>query len=283
MFLADAIAPIAKRVLRMLGIDTKETQTWLWPEQKMASDFGELAFKVGQQLPNKVWVVLDGVTHECEGTEVADGNALNFGNEAVNGGENTGEPFWFQFNRNSTNVLFIPINPDNPTALLDDREYTLGIYTQTETITPINKDFIPWDDMPSGGGGGSAPVVVDLKQFNDKNFNGMSINDELLTMVSQGLQANGALQTKTAAFDDSALFNTLSTDSQVVVTMDIGGDTILRFNPTASCLWGGKASLFSFGALMMQGYTVYELKVLFFFVDDTGTEMEIHLQAKPVA
>ena len=154
-----------------------------------------------------------------------------------------------------------------------------GVYSlTTETIHPIDPKY-----LPSGGGGGSAPVVVDLKQFNDKNFNGMSINDELLVMVSQGLQANGALQTKTAAFDDSALFNTLSTDSQVVVTMDIGGDTILRFNPTASCLGGGKASLYSFGALMMQGYTVYELKVLFFFVDDTGTEMEIHLQAKPVA
>lgn len=133
------------------------------------------------------------------------------------------------------------------------------------------------------GGGSGGQTVIDLAQYADKNFYGQSIANELLTMVAQGLAANGALQTKTAAFNDSAFFDALSTENQLVFTMDIGDDNIMRFNPTASCLWGGKAQLYSFSGLMMQGYTVYELKVLFFFVDDIGAEMEIHVLAKPVA
>lgn len=148
---------------------------------------------------------------------------------------------------------------------------------KTETIHPISDKY-----LPEGFGGGSV-ATIDLAQYADKNFYGQSIAKELLSMVAQSLGASGALQTKTAAFNDSSLFDALSTTQQVVASLDMGDDTILRFNPVASCLGGGKAQLYSFSALMMQGYTVYELKALFFFTDNTGTEMEIHVQAKPVA
>ena len=160
MFLMDAIAPIANRVLRMMGIDTKKTNTWLWPEQKMVSDFSELTFKVGQQLPNKIWVVLDGVTYECEGVD--NGAAIRYGNLVSFGKENTGEPFALEFNKTSTNCYFGIFDPNNPAEGLDDREYTLGIYTQTETITPIDPKY-----LPSGGGGGLPVVELSTEIVNE--------------------------------------------------------------------------------------------------------------------
>jgi hypothetical protein len=139
--------------------------------------------------------------------------------------------------------------------------------------------------LPEGFCGGAEPVVVDLMQYANRALGGLPVAHSLLLMTSDSLDANGALQTSTAKFDDSALFDALSTTQQVVIVLDLSdvSGIVYRFTPTASVFGpDGEASLYSFSALLTQNTMIYELKAFFYFLNDTGTEMEISVQAKPV-
>ena len=147
MFCNDIIGPLVKRVLRKLGIREQigretiidETQNDVPFEVDAELGHGQY---FGEGLTGSVFeniasgdaidVLLDGVRYSC--TANRDGTEINIGNVE---GTPDGLPFLFRFDYTGEtwDVVIFVMNLA-PT-------HRFALYTQTETITPIDPKYLP--------------------------------------------------------------------------------------------------------------------------------------------
>lgn len=148
----------------------ERTETWLIPEREYSlNPLGDGIWYVSPYLedgappvyPDVVWFSVDGVDYRCERkyAEKDGEGTYYFGNLSMmdTNSADTGEPFFaLQLNEEGSSY-YVMFNTD--------ANRTLGIYTQTETTTPISKRF-----MPEGFGG--LPVIDfgTLETESENNF-----------------------------------------------------------------------------------------------------------------
>ena len=154
MFCADTIGPLVKRVMRALGINPVQEKKWFIPEQTILVEYGEATFNSMPEPPSKIWVAFDGAVYECEAEYHVNGFVVNYGNKDGYGGENTGEPFWIQYNRTTSSLRVFDLIGD---PLADSNEYTFGIYILEESTTPIDPKYLP----EGFGGGGLTSIELE--------------------------------------------------------------------------------------------------------------------------
>lgn len=124
------------------------------------------------------------------------------------------------------------------------------------------------------GGDDNGPIVINLDQFKDENYNGFPLGTLIMIMTSQSLLANGALQTRTSSFADSSLFDALNTDRQVIFSADLD-NAIIKFSTLASCLHDGRVWLYSFGGPSIVDNMVIDVKVVMYFLSSTEIELSV--------
>ena len=140
----------ANKALRKLGISEKSERAYLLEETEIVAQDSDGYYFYGVApaivtIPeNKSFTVAyDGVTYECTAV-TANVNAMvtgvfigNLSLEYM--GDDTGEPFL---------IMFLAANNSNLFTVKAPGTHTVAIYTQTETITPIDPKYLPGVCLP---------------------------------------------------------------------------------------------------------------------------------------
>lgn len=220
--LEEAAAYAKSKVMRELqengqigGI--KQEKIYLFPEQKNVLEdigdgtgagvlVGEFA-NVGETPPPKIHIVIDGVIYERENipdesrptTTGVYGNGSYFGGVGANN-----DNFAVMLSTEANSLFAVFIDPETQMPLLAGATVTFGIYTQTETLHPIDPKYLL--------------KVIDLDKYGSET----TITTTLLTLLESG----GGNQT---VADMGSLFADLNRESPIRVQFTFM-DTVVIVN-----------------------------------------------------
>lgn len=97
---------------------------------------------------DKLWVVVNGVEHECNAVTVFEGPGGNreakyFGNYSLQDAnqEDTGEPFVVGQQSGNEKLYFV---------FAEEGEYTISLYAMGETVIPLPEEYMPLLTSPNG-------------------------------------------------------------------------------------------------------------------------------------
>lgn len=256
MFINDAIAPIANRVLRKLGIkETTEEKVLLDDPLAPGDEFGpgtgsmqegSLGLVVGKTYT----ITTDSGTYQAVCKKVPDIEANYLGNPFLFGLDDTGETFIVVDDNNSEMITAIDFNSGTH----------IKVSEVTETIHPISDKY-----LPSGG-----VKVIDLDTYGTTQ----TITGVLIELLSaNGGKKNGA--------DLGNLFADLNTGSTVRVKFSypsgIVGENFM-LNPVVvdgvTTVWSnGSPVQLSFSCVINNNGTVLSVAVTIFVTGDITLSM----------
>ena len=238
---------IAEATMKKLGIQEEKSKNVYFQEQTFVCDedgYYELSFypEVGRTytvLVNGTEYKTKAIIATIEGEDICLGNIGRFGL----GFEDTGEPWAILHYPGESFSLFVWIDGT-------EKEVTLSVYEETETITPIDSKYLP---------NGGEPIILNLNNY---KAGGASLTFALFYLFYMG-GGNGSDTL------DTAFWDAVNTQKSLVFLLDlapyagsIGGLTQKIYVHTVNRIFeDDNVVMLDFSVMVFYGDKVYKMEV----------------------